>query len=260
MAIDANVFTEPGIYRYLVTEKTGTVKGMTYDSDQHIVDLYVQYNDNGNGDLHVTNVIVSEPGGTKETGGDAHADGSFSGIRFENTYASAGDTDKPGDNPDGSLHDVTVSNTVTGNQGDHTLDFTYTVDYTSGNGVTLKYKKGDDAWTDIASGGTVTLKHGESFVLGGLADGDTYTITETQLEGYRGKVNDGEWGDVGANVATGSLAMAGAHAPAAFTNNRAGSIPTGIFINYTPYWVLGGASLVLAVALLRKRNRLADQL
>lgn len=257
LAVDASVFERPGIYRYEVSENPGALHGMTYDDTVYYVDLFVEYNSNN--ELQVSTVIVSKV----QTEGSATTAEKASALTFDNLFetSSAG----------GELHNVVVEKSVTGNQGDRTADFTFTVSYaTEGNRV-LEYRKGSTGnWTDITSGTNVTLKHGESFTLKGLAEGDKYTIAETAAAGYTPSITGSGAGydetketdgTAGAASTTGEQTMGTADVSINYTNTKSGTIPTGLFTNYKPFWVMGAVGIVLALVFFKKRkNRFADEI
>lgn len=76
------------------------------------------------------------------------------------------------------------------------------------------------------------------------ADGDiTYTVTETAAEGYTTK-KTGDTGEINAAEQT-----------AEFTNNKAGSVDTGVVLNNMPYiLVLAVLAAGVAVFIIRKRR------
>ena len=107
---------------------------------------------------------------------------------------------------------LTIKNTVTGDLGDKTKDFAFTVVF-GGQG---EYPYTGSRSGTIQSGGTVLLHHGESITIAGLPSGAAYSVTESGNSGYRTYAS----GDTG-------LIPANAEATAAFTNSRRKVPPTG---------------------------------
>lgn len=212
-------FSEPGVYRYKITERASGEKGITDDASARFLDVYVESDDAGKLSIkgyvfHTLN--AAQPKGT--TAGSNNPDGKNKG--FTNQYATS---------------DITLSKTVTGNQGYRDQYFKFHVDITDldadarlfvtdGAGSRTAYKAADtvayeydkdtgtrkagqnrfDAQTgtfaDVkAADGAdadmsglaltadaqgkasfdVYLKHGETVRLNGLTAGAKYTIKET---------------------------------------------------------------------------------
>ena len=131
-------------------------------------------------------------------------------ARDEGVIAAGGSTSAFGNHRDEG--DLVVKKTVTGEGGDKTKDFTFTV--TLNPALTGTY--GD--MTFVNGVATFTLKHGESKTADGftLKDGEsiTYTVVETDNEGY----------EVTSTGATGTIKK-DEPATAAFTNHKdAGSL------------------------------------
>ena len=101
--------------------------------------------------------------------------------------------DEPEDEPEEDKGGLTVRKTVTGSDGDRFKEFTFTVTLSDSsiNGV-----YGDMIFVDGAA--AFTLRHGESITASCLPAGITYTVTETDNEGYT-VVSFGETGTIPAN-------------------------------------------------------------
>lgn len=212
-------FSEPGVYRYKITENDTSEKGITKDSMPRYLDVYVESADNGTLSIrgyvfHTLNAV--QPKGT--TAGSNNPEGKNKG--FTNQYATS---------------DITLSKNVTGNQGYRDRYFKFHVDITDldanarmfvtdGSGSRTAYSTKDTvayeynkdtgtrkvgqnrfdaqtgSFTDVAatqgadadmSGLALTadgegkasfdvyLKHGETVKLNGLTAGAKYTIKET---------------------------------------------------------------------------------
>lgn len=72
-------------------------------------------------------------------------------------------------------------------------EFTFTVSF-SDNGV-YNYQKTDGTTDELASGGTLTLRHGETVLFEHIPTGVTYTVTEQAEEGYITS-SAGHWGTI----------------------------------------------------------------
>ena len=212
-------FSEPGVYRYKITENASGEKGITDDTTARFLDVYVQSDDTGK--LTISGYVFhtnndAQPKGT--TAGSNNPDGKNKG--FTNQYATS---------------DITLTKTVTGNQGYRDQYFKFHVDVTDLDtgarmfvtdeaGSRTAYKAGDtvayeydkDTGTRkagqnrfVAQTGTFTnvtaaqgsdadmsglaltaddkgkasfdvyLKDGETVKLNGLTAGAKYTIKET---------------------------------------------------------------------------------
>ena len=209
------------MYEYTLKEVDGETAGVTYyDKDIKLVVTVV--NDN-NGKLRIAAVHT-------ESTGEAKSD------NFPNTY-KAGELD--------------VSKTVTGNLGDKNKYFEFKVTLTGEEGKTYRdsYAVTGGSNTEnpstikIGEETTFLLKHGETIHIENLPYGVTYTVTETAAEGYTTE-KTGDTGEINA-----------ADQAAEFTNNKAGSIDTGVVLNNMPYiLVLAVLAAGVAVFIIRKRR------
>ena len=251
-------FTEPGIYRYIVSETanaTHAAAGIEHDNDaDRVLDVYVT--DNGSGELVVSSYVLhknvsdvamgddngSTPGGTLADKTDG----------FTNEY---------------NAKDLKFEKAVTGNQASRDKYFKFTVtvtginendtyvvslandnnDNTPEDGNADAAPTGNDATTyssmanptsvsgsELLAGKDFYLQHGQSIVIRGLAPNAEYTVTETP-EDYKsaemtGKTNSGVIGTVAGNEKT---------AQAGFTNTRDGLIPTGVILSVAGLLVVG---------------------
>lgn len=214
-------YTNVGVYEYTLKEAAGTTAGVTYyDKDIKLVVTVV--NDN-NGKLRIAAVHT-------ESTGEAKSD------NFPNTY-KAGELD--------------VSKTVIGNLGDKNKYFEFKVTLTGENGKTYRDSYAVTGGSNTANPSTIKigeettflLKHGDTITIANLPYGVTYTVTETAAEGYTTE-KTGDTGKINA-----------ADQAAEFTNNKAGSIDTGVVLNNMPYiLVLAVLAAGVAVFIIRKRR------
>jgi len=260
-------FTEPGIYRYIITETANAAHaaaGIIHDTDvDRVLDVYVT--DNGSGVLVVSQYVLHTEVGDVAIGGNMGSD----------DVAAAGDP--LDDKTDGFTNeyaskDLKVSKEVSGNQAsrDKYFELTVTVsgiadedvyvvsiaddadattndgnaDATSGsNAATIAANAGKTnpvqvTGAQLKAGQKFYLQHGQSVVIRGLAPNATYTVTEN-AEDYKsevmaGKTNSGVIGTVAGNN---KMAEAG------FRNVRDGVVPTGIAMSASTGLLLVGGSL-----------------
>ena len=88
---------------------------------------------------------------------------------------------------------LTISKTVSGTYGETDRDFTFTIVLTDEDGTPLEgaFAYSGSKTGTIVSGGTVTLRHGQSITLDNLPAGTRYQVTETTAEGYDTTVSNG---------------------------------------------------------------------
>ena len=258
-------FKEPGVYRYNVTE-TGAVQGVTEkgtvqkdDGSTEAVadrtfacDVYVE--DDGTGALTVAGYVL-------------HNDEDADAAKLDSTI-------ELGDKITGlkavyTTSDLTISKTVTGNQGSRDEYFPFTVTLTgavkgsqfnvdlSGADATTVVTPFNDAThtnaTMLTAGedGSVSetfwLRDGQSIVIRGIAGETAYSISEAENAGDVGyttsiiTAGDTMNGDTdiaavdGKDVADGAIT---ADTTSAYTNHKSGAIPTGVVM------AVGGAGAV----------------
>lgn len=282
------IFTEPGVYRYVITE-SGTNQGVTNDNiSKRTLDVYVEDDSNATEkQLKITGYVMYSDEINKApsaTVGESKIitdipNGAEAGTKsnsYTNTYKT---------------HDLTFGKEVTGNQGSKDKYFKFTVnisnavkgtvygvdltnaDTTSGtNAATLteNQNKNNSASITVGSDGTVStdfyLQHGQSIVIKGIADGTAYTITEEQ-EDYKPSTklsdtsdkktgeNEGTDITIGENQNSISDTAIKADTEVTFTNNRNGVIPTGILISVAPAAIVGICVIGGIVFLIAKNKR-----
>lgn len=242
--VDASVFTKPGVYHYIVTETQGTYDGITYDTTPRHVYVYVI---NGTNGYEVEAVKVVKD---KDT---AKADD----LKIVNIY---GDKDNPDKD---NIHDFIIKKTVTGNQGDKNMDFSFTVtingdDKDKADKEMYKAvktpKAGEEEIIHIKDeeAATFTLKDGETLHIYGLSKQDAYTVTETDYtaEGYTTTVKD--------KNATGQLEADGVVVE--FINDKNVGPATGVAMTFAPYVLLVAAAGGLGAVVLGKKKREDDEI
>ena len=126
---------------------------------------------------------------------------------------------------------LTISTIVTGNAGDKDKEFTFTVVLSDD---TINGKFGDMEFTNGVA--TFTLKHGESISASDLSDSITYTITESDNDGYAVKIegssiDNNEASQSGNGQCVGRI-ISNSTAQLNFVNNRNLSVPTDATTEY----------------------------
>ena len=215
-------FPTVGKYYYNVSETQGNVAGITYDASALYLMVLVTNGDNGtlvpSYYLYTNNDMLAK----QDT--------------FTNTYKA------------GKLN---ISKTVTGNLGDKTKYFEFTVtltgeaDKTYGESYAVSGGSPDahnPTSIKIGEETTFRLKHGDTISIANLPYGVTYSVTETAADGYT-TTKTGDTGSINAAETT-----------AAFTNSKTGTIDTGVTTESLPYVVLMGFVVLAGAALLLKRK------
>lgn len=208
-----------GKYEYTLKEVVGTTAGVTYRTAA-IKLVVTVVEENG---LKRIAAVHTESAGTKSD-------------TFENTYSA------------GKLN---VTKTVTGNLGDKTKYFEFKVTLageagkTYGESYTVTGGSYADNPTSIKIGEETTfyLKDGDTISIENLPYGVSYTVTETAADGYT-TTKTGDTGTIGAAAQT-----------AAFTNDKAGEVDTGVVLDTLPYVLVlavVGAAVIAMIA--KKRN------
>ena len=232
ITIDETKFTEPGIYRYNVSEVSSTYEGVEYTKEVKYFDVYV----NKDGEVYSYAFVSAEDDKVKDDG------------VFENEYGVGG--------AEGELNDLTIKKTVTGNQGNLTKEFNFTIKIVGTEGE--KYYmlvNNNDGQTETYTLSTgieqdFTLANNETAVIYGLSKSDTYTVTEDDYtsEGYTTKIDDGTPGVLSK---TGTLS---ADTTVTVNNDNTVSTPTGVAMTIAPYAIMVVAAAGVAFLFLRRRH------
>lgn len=258
-------FTEPGIYRYIVTE-SGTNQAVTNDEDAtRVVDVYVNDDSGADGKkLTIAGYVLHSNESDIKAGDDlgstnANPDGKSQG--FTNKYDTS---------------DLTFKKEVSGNQASHDKYFKFTVtikdavpgtvynvnrlnaeETSKSNAATITENAGKtnpDKLT-VGTDGTVTkefyLQHGQEITIQGIAKDSHYSVTE-KAEDYK---------STAAGVADYKDPVEGtiesADLKTSYLNTRKGVIPTGVIMTVAPFaavTLLGGAGVVTMVMKKKKSS------
>ena len=250
-------YTKPGIYRYVVTETSPTYPGITVtDGTQRIMDVYVNSDDAGI--LSVAGVVIHDS-----------ADQVCKKEEIQTIYKDGGFTNNF------QTSDLELEKIVTGNQGDRTKYFAFTVNFNTSLGKDMIY---DVVLTDAEgttslgqnsarlvsnnSGGvsaTYYLKANQKIKIQGLDPDVTYTITETDYsaEGYETSNILSSGGNAGAKTKALSCGTTiGADDDSVqFENHRQGTVPTSALLRIAPYAALAalGAAMLAFVNGFKKK-------
>ena len=276
-------FTEPGVYRYVITED-GTNQAITNDADlTRVLDVYV--NDaSAEVDGALTKKLTiagyvlhsnenDEPDvAAGENFGSAGAYVATKSQGFTNSYDTS---------------DLTLRKQVTGNQASRDKYFEFTLniaaaqpntkydvvideaDATSkANAATIEANAGKTNVTSITTDDTGAatqkfyLQHGQQVTVQGLAKDTTYAVTEN-TEDYKSTANTKEAPIVTTKADTEAAPVNGTivstDLTTGFLNTRDGVIPTGVIMAVAPFAVvtlLGGAGIVTMVM---KKNKKEDE-
>ena len=256
-------FTEPGIYRYVITENETTVLGVSNDTNAtRYLDVYVT--DKGNGELEIQEGGYVLHTGINDTITKEGADYTQSNksTGYTNTYDTI---------------DLTFSKTVSGNQGSRDKYFAITVKTTnlsdgdefnvSGSFDKTPTKTDATTYSDFSSnnvtkltgaqlnaGYTFYLQHNQNVVIQGLPKGANYTVTEKK-EDYTPSVTANE-GTIAGTKDSVVVESASKDNTVAFTNTRNGVIPTGVLLTVAPFaaiMAIGAVGIIVMVGKKRKR-------
>lgn len=261
-------FTEPGIYRYIVTE-SGENQGVTNDADAtRVVDVYVNDASDGEGyKLTIAGYVLhsnADDAPDVSLGENNGSAGSYAGTKsqgFTNSYDTS---------------DITIRKEVSGNQASRNKYFEFTVNITGAvpgtvydvdlsnadattqsNAATIKDNEGktNPATLKVGEDGTVTQKfylaHGQEIKIQGIAKDSTYNVTEN-AEDYKSTaagVTDYTDATNGTVVST--------DLKTSYLNTRDGVIPTGVIMAVAPFaavTLLGGVGAVTMVMKKRKSS------
>lgn len=248
--LDPSKFTAMGTYRYEVKQTKGTYEGITYDEDMRYLDVTVA-TDGTNFYIESAELISYKTGERKKSGA------------FVNTYGVKSDPTNPV--PDGTVNDLVISKTVTGNFGerDKKFDFEITINGADGEEYKLEGQPAQET-TKIKSGEKVTIQlgNGENVKIYGLTASDTYTIKELAADDYKTTFKTTVTGSdkaavdgTGKDVTDGKIDAGNQlqTQKVAFTNNREGSA-TGFALSYGPYALMVVLAGAVAFVLFRKRR------
>lgn len=228
-------YSKTGVYEYTLKEvATNATAGVTYFGNT--IRLVVSVVNGENNTLRVAAVHAEGVGadGEKLSKSDT----------FTNTYTA---------------NTITVTKNVTGNLGDKTKDFKFTINFEKAENekapTAITYTVNDNAHTVAFADGKAsvefTLHDGQSLSFVNVPAGVKYTVTEDNYteDGYTTKVN-GTNGN-----ATEKITMTGEAATHTFENNKGADIDTGVILDNAPYIALLAIVAIGGVALMLNKRR-----
>lgn len=238
-------FTQPGVYRYVITE-SGTNQAVTNDADAtRIVDVYVE---NADGPLSIAGYVLHATDDVVSVDG-TNPSGKSQG--FTNEYDTS---------------NLTIRKEVSGNQASRwkyfkfTVNITgavagtvYDVDITGADNTVMSDEATNADYADKTNPTSITvgedgsasvdfyLHDGQQVVIQGIAKDTKYNVSEV-AEDYTSKpaAVEGYKDGVSGTVASADLKTS-------YLNTRSGQIPTGVMMTVAPFAVvtlLGGAGVV----------------
>ena len=265
-------FTEPGVYRYIITE-SGTNQAITNDADlTRVLDVYV--NDASTTDTD-GNLIkkLTIAGYVLHSNENDEPDVAL-GESFGSTGAYVA-TKSQGFTNSYDTSDLTLRKQVTGNQASHDKYFEFTLniqdarpntkydvviddaDATSkANAATITANAGKTNATSITTDDTgkatakFYLQHGQQVTVQGIANATKYAVTEN-TEDYKSTANTKDTPVVDTKADTEAAPVDGTivstDLTTGFLNTRAGVIPTGVIMTVAPFaavTLLGAVGMV----------------
>lgn len=276
-------FTEPGVYRYVITE-SGTNQAITNDADlTRVLDVYV--NDASADVDGAFTKKLTIAGYVLHSNVDDEPD-----VAAGDKFGSTGDyvaTKSQGFTNSYDTSDLTLRKQVTGNQASRDKYFEFTLniaaaqpntkydvvindaDATSkANAATIDANAGKANVTSITTddAGKATqkfyLQHGQQITVQGLAKDTTYAVTEN-TEDYKSTANTKDAPVVDTKADTEAAPVYGTivstDLTTGFLNTRDGVIPTGVIMAVAPFAVvtlLGGAGVV---TMMMKKNKKEEE-
>ena len=263
-------FTEPGVYRYVITEQeTAGAKAVTYDTQATTPGSKVRYLDvyvaDVNNALTVRSYVMHETA-TVVANNDDDGKADDKSSSYVNEI---------------STKDLEFGKEVTGNQGSKDKYFkfqlaisnaqantTYSIDLTSAeasptktDATTYSSMTNPTSFTTNDTGdATITfyLKDGQYIKIPGLPDGYGYTLTET-AEDYASSATisatNGKGGVAYSDGVTGTNVSD--DIKTGFTNDRTGIIPTGVIMTIAPFAIgicVFGAIIIFIICRRKRRN------
>ena len=251
-------FTEPGVYRYIITE-SGTNQAITNDADlTRVLDVYVN---DASTETEKKLTIAGYVLHSNENDEPDVAAGENAGST--GTYVA---TKSQGFTNEYDTSDLTFKKEVAGNQASHDKYFkftvkitdavkgtVYTVDVTGAdnqsktNAATIAENAGKENVKTMTVGddGTISqdfyLQHGQEIKIQGIAKDTKYDVTENK-EDYKSeaKAVTGYTDDVNGTIVSTDLKTS-------YKNTRDGVIPTGVIMTVAPFaavTLLGAAGMV----------------
>ena len=247
---------EPGVYRWTVTKKVEDTDPVGNPTNNSATLYLFAYATDNSGTLVISGVGLTHDANLTAAKGD-----------LSDSY------------PVQTLN-LTLSKTVTGNQGSKDQYFKFTVNLNSpagsadqtyeitGHDVTVPQTAYNNATSNVTtvsvSGGKgsvdLWLKHGQTVTIKNMLYGTSYTITESENTGYTvTSAITGDTTDAQADGATVSDKSLTSSTIAAFTNDKQAVVPTGVILQSSaPIMGLLMAAALLLLVYAGKRKVVAE--
>lgn len=228
-------FTQPGTYKFTLTEVEGTNPNIDYSKDSYTVTVTVAWPDDypasKKAEIKSIKLVKTDDKGNKK----------LDAADFQNT-AHANDSLK-------------VSKTVSGTAANVNDTFSYTLKIEGAKGA-YDVKKSDGSTAKVKAGEdyAFTLKHGESIEVKNLPEGATYTVKETDTDytetnKITGKgTSDKNGRDVSGTIVAGTNEVA-------YKNEKGFAPDSGITMNTLPFVGIGVVAVAGAATLVISRRR-----
>lgn len=262
-------FTEPGVYRYIITE-SGINQAVSNDSiPERIVDVYIENAEDSETDGNVTTEGLKFAGyvlhsSADELPEDMDESGTAAGSKeagFTNTYDSANLTIRKEVKGNQASHDkyfavtASISDAVPGTV--YAVDISKAQSVTDENAATKEENEGQTNVTAITTdeNGTAEqtfyLQHGQEITINGLSTDTSYKVSEENedyipidesVDGYEDPV---------------SGVISGKDVNVSFLDEKNGIIPTGVKSISVPVIIttVSGGAFVLAAVKKRKMQK-----
>lgn len=237
-------FTEPGIYRYVITEKATNNDDITNDSvAARYLDVYVV---NGkNGGFEIASQALLKEAVNPDTG--SVYDSTKKSDGYMNSYTT---------------YELTLDKVVDGTMGDKSKEFEFTINFEGPANASFTY--GNEKVTLNNEGkGNIDVMLADAtaaFCIKGIPSTVKYTVVENvaKTEGY---TTTATVNDIACNVTSGENAQTLAEQTmgqmkneVVVTNTKSAVTPTGLILNIAPYILMVALAGVLAFFFLRRRK------
>ena len=230
LLFDVSVFGNPGVYRYTITESDTTYDGVAKDTAVYTLDLWVTDPDEDGKNFIIQGAVAYKDGATSKA----------ASITFNNQYTT---------------NDLSLKKVIAGNQGNLGDTFTFKVTISGVDGEKYATDYPVDGGTAVLESGQeyeFTLGHNDTVHIYGLSATDTYTIVETQADGYTTTITGADTMTESTRTSSGNVATADDNV--VYTNTKQVSTPTGVVLNIAPYIAMVALAGVLAFVFLRRRH------
>ena len=232
-----NLFDEPGIYEYKITENETNYDGIENDQREIYMYVYVVNHEDGAYGNKVEHVILAAK----------DSDGKMSKVNgFNNSYNL--------DDSDGQKGVLDLTKVVEGLFGDKQHNWEFYITVNGPQGEMYKTNYGDANTLTSGENKLIDLAHGDHLYIYGVTAGDSFTITETNANknGYTTTYTVGKQGE----RTEYSEKITGKGAKLVTVYNKAQDAPsTGVIMTIAPYALMVVLAGAFAVVFLTRRNR-----